>query len=163
MVRSLGVWLLLMAFFISIFPFKNVISTNSTFRDGNVLGDAFFALLLGAKRRAEDKRSLWGMSRVFQPETHFNLTSRALWTLWFIHEHGTEAPASAWGHSVQALHLNSRCDFFLWVSFAVTLQTVEPLLQGIWRFRESAHSIKAHIFLHLCWRAWNCFREEIFF
>lgn len=108
-----------------------------------------FALLLGAKRRAEEKRNLWGMSTVFQPETHFNLICSALWTLQFIHEHRVEAPASAWGHSVQALHLNSRCDFFLWVSFAVTLQTVEPLLQDIW-WSGKVPILFRHIYFSTC-------------
>lgn len=74
MVRNPGIWLLLVAFLFSIFPFKNAISTKSTFSDRNVLGDVSLPFFWGP----EEKRDLWDMSTVIQLETHLNLTCKAL-------------------------------------------------------------------------------------
>lgn len=60
MVRNLGVRLLLMASFISIFPLKNVISNKSTFSDGDVLGDAFLCPSFGGQKKSRRKEESLG-------------------------------------------------------------------------------------------------------
>lgn len=58
MVRNLGVWLLLMAFFFSVFPLKNAVRTRSTFSDKNVLGDAFLCPSFGGQKSTRKEESL---------------------------------------------------------------------------------------------------------
>lgn len=153
MVRNLCVWFLLITFLVSTFPLKMLLAQklHSVVKMYQMM--LFLFPFLGHQKRKRKQESLghghsipaWDMFWFFAELCeHCNLLMNA---------GRIKATVFAWGHSMQTLHLDSRC----WL-LALSVICCHPANSGATTSRHlvarnSAISIKVLKLLHMPWKA----------